>query len=145
MPYRLIDQTRNPRLRTFLHVIGAVATSVLVIGVLVLVVQIWELTSLTRQTQLNNSQRTEDTRTAAVEARRAAESAERSAARIEDCTTPGRECFADSQKRLGRTVGTINSFALAAAACADSPRAQTIDEIEDCILEEISSHRQPQR
>ena len=136
MPYRLIDPSRSPRLRTFLHVVGGLATAILVIGGVFLAVTTYELVDAVRDTQVVNTQRSVDTKTAA-------ENAARSAERIEDCTTPGRKCFDDAQKRLGRTVGTINRYALAAAACADQPEAQTVNEIQRCIVDLIRRDARP--
>lgn len=134
MPYRLVDPSRSPRLRTFLHVVGGIATAILVLGGVFLAVTTYELVEATRATQIDNTQRNEDTKSAA-------ENAARSAARIEDCTTPGRPCFDDGQRRLARTVGSINDYALAAAACADQPLTQTVDEIQACILRLIKAER----
>lgn len=144
MPYRLIDPATSPRLRTVLHVVGGLATGILFVGVIFLVVQIYTLTDAVRETQVTNVERADvdrarDERTAAT-----AGDAARAAERIEDCTTPGRRCFEESQERLGRTVGTINRYALAAAACADRPGVQTITELEDCILAEITRQRSPE-
>lgn len=134
MPYRLVDPSRSPRLRSALHVLGGLATGLLVIGGIFLAVTTYQLVDAVRDTQVTNVQRADidrarDERTAAT-----ARDAARSAERIEDCTTPGRPCFDDAQKRLGRTVGSINRYALAAAACADQPQTQTVDEIQNCIL-----------
>lgn len=134
MPHRLIDPARNPRLRQVLHIIGGLATGLFLVGAIMVIVQSYAILNATRQTQLGNDARSEDTKVAA-------EQAARTAQRIEDCTTPGRECFDDAQKRLGRTVGTINDYALYAAACADQPRRQTVSEIQSCILSEIKAAR----
>lgn len=136
MPYRLVDPNRSPRLRTLLHIVGGTATGILLVGVLGLLAQTASLSAVIRDTQVANTQRSEDTKTAAQEAARSAQ-------RIEDCTTPGRSCFDDAQKRLGRTVGTINRYALAAAACADQPQAQAVEEIQRCIIQLIDQDKRP--
>jgi len=55
--------------------------------------------------------------------RQAAEDAARSAKRIEDCTTPGRDCYEDTQKTTARAVGSVatNTLAVivAALSCQD--------------------------
>lgn len=53
----------------------------------------------------------------------AAEDAARSAQRIEDCTTPGRDCYEDTQKTTANAVGSVatNTLAVivAALSCQD--------------------------
>ncbi len=138
MPYRLIDPAGHPRIRTILHVIGGTATGLLIVGVMFLLVQTFALSDAVRETQLNNTQRSEDTKNAAEQAERAAQEAVRSSTRIEDCTTPGRECFEDSQRRLAEAITGINDFATYAAACADKPRQQTAQQIKVCIVAQIA-------
>lgn len=138
MPYRLIDPARNPRLRMWLHAIGGAATGIIFVGGVALAITTYQLVDAVRDTQVNSVQRSQDTRAAA-------EAAERSAARIEDCTTPGRECFRESQRRLSQTVSGINDYAKYAAACADKPRQQTVAEIEACIETRIALDKRAQR
>lgn len=147
MPWRLIDPATNPRARRVAHVIAGLALGLLLVGGITAVTVGVYLIGAVRDTQVANTDRAtidraRDERTAAT-----AQDAARAAERIEDCTTPGRECFVESQRRLGRTVGSINRYALAAAYCADDRGQQSIEELEECILEEISSPRpnQPQR
>lgn len=142
MPHHLIDPA-HPHTRTVLQVIAYAATAALVIGAIVLGLSIYELSEATRQTQITNSEKAEADRERAKQTAETAENAARAAARIEDCTTPGRPCFVESQERLRATVGSINDYALAAAVCADAPGAQTIEQLERCILEEITA-QQPQ-
>lgn len=142
MPWRLIDPATNPRARRFAHVIAGLATGLLLVGATVAVVTGVYLIDAVRTTQLDNTERgkldrARDERTAATAA-----DAARAAGRIEDCTTPGRKCFEDGQRRLGRTVGTINRYAIAAAYCADRTGTQTIPELEQCI-EAITTQEQP--
>ena len=132
MPYRLVDPAGSPRLRAALHVVAGAATAILLIGVLGLLVQTASLSALIRDTQVANTQRTEVTRNAA-------QAAERGTDRIEDCTTPGRECFEEGQSRLAEAITGINDYATYAAACADKPRQQTYEEIKACILEQITA------
>lgn len=134
-----IDTTlEKPHIRVALWVTGCVAAAALVVGMILGVFAIYELTEATRATQLSNAQRSQDTKAAAEEAARSAD-------RIEDCTTPGRECFEESQERLGRTVGSLNDYALAAAYCADQVGAQTIVQLEDCIRGEVARDRASRR
>lgn len=141
MPYRLIDPATSPRLRTALHVVGGLATGILFVGVIFLVVQIYTLTDAVRETQITNVERADADRTRDEQTAETAGDAARAAERIEDCTTPGRRCFEESQERLGQTVGSLNDYALAAAYCADRPGPQTIVELEDCIRGEVARGR----
>lgn len=142
MPHRLVDPSHAPRLRAVLHVIAGVATGVFIVGAVFLGITTYELVDAVRDTQVGSVERAErdrarDERTAATAA-----DAARAASRIEDCTTPGRKCFEDGQQRLGRTVGTINRYAIAAAYCADRPGTQTVPELERCIA--AVTEQQPQ-
>jgi hypothetical protein len=134
MPYRLIDPTTHPRVRSFLHVVAGTATGLLIVGVLFLLVQTSSLAGLIRETQVAAQQRSLDTRSAA-------ESAARGTERIEACTTPGRDCFQESQRRLAKAISNINDYATYAAACADKPRQQTARQIRACIVAQIADDR----
>lgn len=141
-------KSSSERVRIVLWVVGSVAAVALVIGMIVVVSAIYDLTkelddttTAVRETQVANTERAKldrdrDERTAAT----AADSA-RAAERIEDCTTPGRECFDESQERLADTVGNVNRYALAAAYCADQPGTQTISELEECIRAAVRTQR----
>jgi hypothetical protein len=121
MPWRLIDPATNPRLRRVLHVIGGAATGVLVVGVVIMLVTTFQLVTLTRDTQLANRDRDQQTADTAAAAARAA-------SRIEDCTTPGRQCFEEQVKRTGDAVAGINQGTLAVIAAALSCQADGITE-----------------
>ena len=58
--------------------------------------------------------------------------------RINDCTTPGRECYDDGTKRTAAAVGSINKVAVFAAACADRPGWQSTEQIESCIRAKLA-------
>lgn len=58
--------------------------------------------------------------------------------RIEDCTTPGRECFERGQKQTAAAVASINRVAILAAACADKPHRQTVEQIQACVIAELA-------
>lgn len=144
MPSSKID-TRHPAVRTWLWVVAGVGAAALIIGGIVLTTSIYELADATRSTQVANTERSNLDRQRDERTAETAADAARAAARIEDCTSPGRQCFEDAQKRLGRTVGTINRYALAAAYCADQVGEQTIDELQRCIIDQITAqNRQPQ-
>lgn len=145
MPYRLVDPKQSPRLRAVLHVIAGVATGVFIVGAVFLGVTTWQLVDAVRETQVSNTQRTAQDRVRDEQTAQLAEDAANAAERIEDCTTPGRECFEDGQQRLRGTVASINDYALAAAYCADQPNAQTIIELEACIRVRIAEDRRQQQ
>ena len=56
---------------------------------------------------------------------------------IKSCTTPGKKCFDEGQKRTGEAVASINKVAVYAAACADKPRKQSVAEIEACVRKRL--------
>jgi hypothetical protein len=134
MPYRLFDPATNPRTRAFLHAVGGAATAILVLGAMFFTVYSFQLIDAIRSTQVDNTKINGATN-------RAAESAERGTKRIEDCTTPGRPCFDESQKRLAEVIVSINDYATYAAACADRPRQQTVEEIQTCIVAQIAEDK----
>lgn len=143
MPWRLIDPATNPRARRVAHAIAGLAIGLLLVGGVTAVVVGVYLIDAVRDTQVTNtekakSDRARDERTAATAA-----DAARAAERIEDCTTPGRECFDDGQRRLARTVGSINDNAVAAAYCADQPGTQTIVELTACIRDQVRKRARP--
>lgn len=57
---------------------------------------------------------------------------------IRSCTTPGRECFDEGQKRTADAVADINRVAIYAAACADKPGVQGRDEIYACVIRSLA-------
>lgn len=143
MPHRLVDPHRSPRLRAVLHVIAGVATGVFIVGAAFLTITTFKLVEAVRETQVSNVQRAEADRHRDERTDATAADAARAAARIEDCTTPGRKCFEDGQKRLGRTVGTINRYAIAAAYCADQTGEQSVPVLERCIAAVTEQPRHP--
>lgn len=138
------DPRRRRRVRAVLGTVGGLACGVFLVGAILLATSVYQLIDAVRETQVAGVQRAAQDRLRDNQTADTADDAASAAARIEECTTPGRGCFEDAQRRLGRTVGTINRYALAAAACADQPRQQSIDEIQDCIIAEISANQQPQ-
>lgn len=100
-------------------VAGAVAgfaAMLAVLLVLVMLVRTWGLAESVRGSQQSN------TRTLEL---------------IESCTTVGGECYQRSQKRTADVVGLLNNYqrriVTLAAACADRPRAQTVEQIRQCV------------
>lgn len=57
--------------------------------------------------------------------------------RINDCTTPGRKCFDEGQRRSASVVAALNqgsaAAAAAAAACADRPGISGYRMIKACV------------
>lgn len=92
--------------------LGAVAGSLaglLVVLVLVLVVQIYQVTQ--QNNRLNE--------------------------RIVDCTTPGRPCFEEGQKRTAEAVALLNQYTEAAVVCADREGSQPRPVVRACILRSL--------
>lgn len=58
---------------------------------------------------------------------------------VRSCTTPGRPCYEDSRRRTAKVVTDINRVSLLAAACADRPRSQTVEEIQSCVIERLAA------
>lgn len=69
---------------------------------------------------------------------RAAKAAEAGTARIEDCTTPGRTCFDRGTDQTADAIASINKVSIIAAACADKPRRQTVEQIQACVIAELA-------
>jgi hypothetical protein len=63
-------------------------------------------------------------------------------ARIVDCTSPGRDCFERGQKQTAEAVASINRVAVLAAACADKPRRQTVEQIQACVIAELARQQE---
>jgi hypothetical protein len=62
---------------------------------------------------------------------------------IEDCTTPGKDCFEESQERTGNVVSDNNEVSLYAAYCADQPGATTVKAIKSCVIEQLDAAASP--
>lgn len=111
-------------------IVGALAGALLVI-VLVLLVRTWSLADGIRVAQQSNAQTLREThRTLDV---------------VQSCTTPGRECFKRGQKQTSGAIADINRVSIYAAACADRPRQQTVEQIQACVIERLAqdAHRPP--
>lgn len=62
---------------------------------------------------------------------------------IKSCTTPGQECFDRGQKQTADVVADINRVAVLAAACADRPRQQTVEDIQSCVISRLAESSKP--
>lgn len=62
---------------------------------------------------------------------------------IRSCTTPGQDCFERGQRQTADAVADINRVAIFAAACADKPRRQTVEQIQSCVIARLSRSDQP--
>lgn len=117
----------NERVRPLLGVVVGMLVGALFVGVLVVLLSI-------RVTQVDRGDDVSDTL-------RAAEAAEAGTDRIEDCTTPGRDCYERGQAQTAQAVANITRLsayaATFAAACADLPGRQSVDEIERCVFEKL--------
>lgn len=98
---------------------------------MVVVVLLTVLISI-RGTQQNNSPILKSTEQAAT-------SADRTLEQIEDCTTPGRECYERGVRRTADAIASINEVAIYAAACADKPRRQSVEEIQSCVIARLAA------
>lgn len=58
---------------------------------------------------------------------------------IKDCTSPEGECFKRGQRQTADAVSSINRVAIIAAACADKPRRQTVEQIQACVIEQLAA------
>lgn len=96
--------------RQILGALAGLLAGLLVVLVLVLVVQIYQLAQ--QNNQLNE--------------------------RIVDCTTPGRLCFEDGQKRTADAVALLNRYTEAAVVCADATGVQSREEVRACIIRTLA-------
>ena len=56
--------------------------------------------------------------------------------RINDCTTPGRKCFDEAQRRTAGVVGSINRVTIYAASCGAQYPGQ-VAAVETCVREQM--------
>lgn len=56
---------------------------------------------------------------------------------VRSCTTPGKACYEENRKRTADVVTDINRVSLLAAACADAPHTQTVEQIQLCVLQRL--------
>lgn len=129
-PTGLPNPADHPRLRAALYLLAGLAAGALFVGGIVVVAQILSLSSDIRDTQVDRAAVTDATREAALQAKQAAEDAARSADRIEDCTTPGRECFEDAKQRTEKAIVGINRGTLTVIVAAISCQVDGVAEQE---------------
>lgn len=65
------------------------------------------------------------------------EQTKRGTTRIEDCTTPGRDCYERGQSQLKDTVAGLNRYGVFVAACASGPYVRSDDEITRCVVDKL--------
>lgn len=63
--------------------------------------------------------------------------------RIEDCTTPGRECYDRGQSQLRAAIRELNAYGVVVAACASGPIERTQDYIVRCVTERLPGLKVP--
>lgn len=63
--------------------------------------------------------------------------------RVNDCTTPGRRCFDQGQKRTANAVGDITQASIYASYCAAREPGQTVAEIQRCVMRQFAIKRRP--
>lgn len=57
--------------------------------------------------------------------------------RVKSCTTPGRKCFDDGQRRTANAVGDITQASIYASYCAAREPGQTVAEIQACVMRQF--------
>jgi len=62
---------------------------------------------------------------------------------IRSCTSPGQECFERGQRQTATAVADINRVAIFAAACADRPAQQTVEQIQSCVIARLAQVKHP--
>jgi hypothetical protein len=62
---------------------------------------------------------------------------------VEDCTTPGQPCYDRGQERLASAIADINQVSIYAAACADQPRRQSVEQIQSCVISKLAEADTP--
>lgn len=123
-------KTVRATLATRLLIVGAV-----VLGAIIVTLQL-QATLQTRQIA-TGIEAQQDTNTGTLDA------SEATLDRIVECTTPGRECYDRGQEQTSAAVGDINRISVLAAACADRPRAQSVEQIQACVIARLADADQP--
>lgn len=121
--------TTGPRTRAALGALAGVGVAVLSILVLVLLVRTWSLADAIRESQVTNTKTVRNTATIAEDTKATLDL-------VQGCVTVGESCYQQGQSQTAAAVGSINDFAIWAAACADQPGTQAVEEIEHCIIEQ---------
>lgn len=129
------DEVRKERRALVLKRVGI---SLLVVGMLLTTGVAAYAAVLIRDTQTTNKPKIDATAHAAAAAQRAAKAAEKGTKRIEDCTTPGQPCYDDGLKQQADVIGDLNRVIVLAAACADRPGDQSVEEIQGCVIAKLA-------
>lgn len=58
---------------------------------------------------------------------------------IRSCTTPGEECYDRGQQGTAAAISDINQVSIYAAACADLPGNQSVEQIYACVVRKLSA------
>lgn len=109
----------GPKTRAARPVVGAlvgVLCAALVVGLAVVLVQVYSLTSAIREQQKVSVQTNE---------------------RIVSCTDPEGDCYRESQERTKAVVADIGKVSAYAAACADQPGVQGSADVLACVLDRL--------
>lgn len=60
--------------------------------------------------------------------------------RVNDCTTPGRKCFDQGQRRTANVVGDINRVTIYAASCGAQYPGE-VAQVEACVRRQMEAER----
>jgi hypothetical protein len=147
-PDRLIEAALDPRESRRTRIARRITIGSFFTLLTIALIGILYLVSLMRDTQLDNRS---TLRTSAD----SAQAAEETADRIQDCTEPGGQCFAESQERTRQLVTQIVSelittrhISVLAAACSTDPalegltRAERIDAVDRCVKLALRAEKQ---
>lgn len=87
-----------------------------------------------RDAQVDNTETIDNTE-------RALASTEETLRVLLDCTDPSGGCYKRGQDSQASAIENITRISIYAAACADKPREQSTQEIQDCILAELDAEK----
>lgn len=119
--------------RNVLWALMVLAGVVVVVAVVTSTIVSARNTALIRQTQLTNTGILKSTK--------------QTAELVEECTTPGGECYERGQENTGKAVSDIGRVTVLAAACAASLSPEQVDVptradmIQRCIEQQLSERR----
>lgn len=109
-------RTPSRNARPILGAVVGVLCAALVVGLSVVLVQVFALTSAIREQQKANTATNE---------------------RIVSCTDPQGECYREAQERTADAVADIGKVAAYASSCADRPGVQGEVEVYACVLDRL--------
>jgi hypothetical protein len=119
-------------MKRVLIVVTAIMVAIVLVLLLILISQI-------RATQQEGSPVLRAIQAQQGDIKRAADSASSTNEQVLDCLRPEGVCFKRSQQQTGDVVASINEISQYAAACADRPGSQSLDEIRRCIADLITA------